>query len=149
MARRIITGRLPERLLRRPLLLACLLGLTLLLGHQLVMATGQHARDMNMGMSPGHSLLAPVAAVLAAPIDSLDIRTTSGGEHPFIGWEGCFAQNGTLPVPLLLLSIGSEPLWWALPLSRPSRGRSGARRFLPLPSLSPMRRRALLQVFLN
>lgn len=134
------------RRLGRPLLLACLLGLALLLGHQFVMASARHAMAMGTEASR-HRVPALAAWPVSAALVAASVREHRGAPT---GGEECLAQLGTLPLMLLLLALvglrgrsrPSPPTVAAPhPWSRP------ARRFHP-PPLAPSRRRALLQVFL-
>lgn len=145
MIRRAVAAKVQGRL-GGPFLLACLLGLALLLGHQLVMASAQHAAEM--GMDRGQvTLTAGTAQVVVGSADDL----TPVDQQPLTGWEACFSQEGLLPTLLLLLTLAG--IWWrcagaTLGDMLPRVGIHIAR-FLHPPPLAPTRRRALLQVFLN
>ncbi len=143
MGRLVAMGRLHGRHGRR-VLLACLFGLILLLGHQLVMATERHATQMGMGHGPSMR-----TSLMAAPTTLLAAGDTDNPQ-PLTTWDECLGQNGVLPLLLLLLAfagtwrLGATSLtaaitrWWGLfSLS------------LHPPPLKPARRRALLQVFRN
>lgn len=145
MVRSAILSRLGGRL-GRPLLLACLLGLALLLGHQLVMAIPRHSMAMGADVSLHRPHATAAWSALTAPVDASD----RGHRGPLTGWEECLTQLGALPLVLLLLAlVGNRgrprralPTIAAVhPWSRP------AHYFHP-PPLEPSRRRALLQVFL-
>ena len=144
MMRRAVAAKVQGGL-GRSFLLACLLGLALLLGHQLVMASPQHATEM--GMDRGRvTLTAGTTQVVAGPTGEL----TPAERQPLSGWEACFSQEGLLPALLSLLTLTS--IWWlcasvTLPAKTPRVGGHIAR-FLHPPPLEPARRRALLQVFL-
>lgn len=134
-----------RRVRGHPLLLACVFGFALLVGHQVVMASARHAADMGM-TRPRAMPTAGTARVVAAPVGDL-----APSEHrPLTGWEACLSQQGLLPTLLLLLALAG--IWWrcagatlADSLSQPD---ARAARFLHPPPLAPARRRALLQVFL-
>ena len=144
MIRRAVAAKVQGRL-GGPFLLACLLGLALLLGHQLVMASAQHAAEM--GMDRGRvTLTAGNAQVVAGQAGEL----TPAERQPLSGWEACFSQEGLPPALLSLLTLVS--IWWlcasvTLPAKIPCVG-SRISRFLHPPPLEPARRRALLQIFL-
>lgn len=145
MVRSAIPARLRRRL-GRPFLLACLLGLALLLGHQLVMATTRHAMEIGADASLHRPHAMAAWPTLTAPIDASD-REHRG---PLTGWEGCLTQLGVLPLLLLLLALIG--LWGrprrALPtVAAPHHWSCPTRCFHP-PPLEPSRRRALVQVFL-
>ncbi len=145
MIRRAVAERLQGRL-GGSFLLACVLSLALLLGHQLVMATSQHAAEM--GMDRGQvALVAMSPEAVTGPADD----TPPVDQRPLTGWEACFSQEGLLPTLLLLLALAG--IWWrlagtTLPDTLPRAGHHVSR-FLHPPPLEPSRRRALLQVFLN
>ena len=135
--------------LARRFLLASLLALALLFGHQLVMATARHAGDMAMGGGLAMPAGATMRAVAAPAHDPPDL-TIPGDRRPLSGWEACFAQYGVLPTLLLLLllaGIGGRVAGATLADMFP--GGAPLARFLHPPPLEPSRRRALLQVFLN
>ena len=134
----------------RHLLLASLLVLVALLGHQLIMASPQHAEGMVMGR--GQSMgAADTAHAVAASADDRTPHPTPGDQQPLSGWAECFSQDGVLPTLLLLLVI--VVLWWrptsTAAIDTLARAGQRAARFLHPPPLEPARRRALLQVFLN
>ncbi len=121
----------------RPVLVACLFVLTLLLGHQLVMTTERHATQMGMGHGPG----------LATTLLAADTTDTP---QPLTSWEECLGQNGVLPLLLFLFALAG--IWRLGHTSRTTAiARQWGQRFLslPPPPLEPGRRRALLQVFRN
>lgn len=133
-----------------PLLLACLLGLALLLGHQLVMASPWHAAAMSMDR--GRVMPAAVTTrVVAVPADDLIPHTTPRDQQPLTRWQECLSQDGLLPALLLLLALAG--IWWRLTSAALadmySRVEEQVARFLRPPPLAPSRRRALLQVFRN
>lgn len=145
MVRRAVAAKLREAL-GRPFLLACLLGFALLLGHQLVMATAQHADAM--GMDRGRvALTAGTTPAVAGPADDL----APVERQPLTGWEACFSQDGLLHTLLLLLTLVG--IWWRCAgttlAALLSRAGNRVARFLHPPPLAPARRRALLQVYLN
>ncbi len=138
----------------RSLLLACLLGLALLglallVGHQLVMASARHV-DI-MVMDPGAVRPSTVTTwAVAAPADDRNPHAIPGNRQPPAGWRACLSPDGVLPGLLLLLACAG--LWGrrasvTLPDTRRHVGARAAR-FPPPPPLEPRRRRALLQVFL-
>lgn len=136
--------------LERSLVLASLLVLAVLLGHQLVMASPQHAADMAMdrGQIMG---AAEVMLAVAVSADDHALAPAPGDRQPSSTWMGCFSQDGILPTLLLLPIIAV--LWWrsrsmGLIDALAQAGRRVARSLHP-PPLEPSRRRALLQVFLN
>lgn len=149
MARRRVADTL-DGSIGRPLLLACLLGLALLLGHQLVMASPWHAEEMSMGRG---SVMLPAVSMpgVAAPADGRNPHATHGDRPPLTGWRECLRQEGVLPALLLLLAFAG--LWWRLasvaPVDLLPRVGEQVAHFLRPPPLEPSRRRALLQVFLN
>ena len=135
--------------LGRPLLLACLLSLALLVGHQLVMASSRHVDTMVM--DPGAVMPSTVTTwAVAAPADDRNPHAIPGNQQPHGGLRACLSQDGVLPGLLLLLAFAG--LWGrrasvTLPDTRLHVGVRAAR-FLRPPPLEPWRRRALLQVFL-
>ena len=131
-----------------PLLPTCLLVLVLFLGHQLLMATPQHALAMDMGRGPDLAL-SPAVQGVATSAAFLAARD-GGGSNPLTGWEECLAQAGVVPLLLLLLTFAD--LWSgrtrAALAGRYARIAARAVRLLHPPPLAPSRRRALLQVFI-
>jgi len=141
MIRRVVAAKAQGRL-GNSFLLACLFVLTLLLGHQLIMASPTHATEMGMDptLTAGSMRVTVESAGDLTPVDRL----------PLTGWEACFSPEGLLPALLSLLTLAS--IWWrcasvTLPAKTPRVGGHIAR-FLHPPPLEPARRRALLQVFL-
>jgi hypothetical protein len=145
MVRPAIPARFGGRL-GCPFLLACLLGLALLLGHQLVMATPRHAMAMGADVSLHRPHAMDAWSALTAPVDASD-REHRG---PLTGWEECLTQLGALPLMLLLLALvglRGRPRRVLPTVAAPHPWPRPARCFHP-PPLEPSRRRALLQVFL-
>lgn len=134
----------------RRLLLASLLVLAVLLGHQLVMASPQHAEGMAMGRGQGMGA-AETTHSIAAEANDRTPYPAPGDRQPPSGWAECFSQEG-VSLTLLLLLI-SAALWWrpasTATIATLARAGQRAARFLHPPPLEPSRRRALLQVFLN
>ncbi len=136
----------------RQVLLAGFLGLTVLLGHLLLMASERHAMDMGMGRGHG-GLTPPVAQALIAPAALLNMRDDAHTPQPLTRWEECLTPAAVLPVLLLLLLLALIGRWRRrngspLGATRPHVWSQG-RFFLHPPPLEPGRRRALLQVFRN
>jgi hypothetical protein len=133
----------------RLLLLASLLVLVAFLGHQLIMASPQHAEGMVMDRGQGMGA-ADTAHAIAASADDRTPHPAPGDRPPLSGWAECFSQDGVLPTLLLILIIVA--LWRpasVAPSASLARAGRRAARFLHPPPLEPARRRALLQVFLN
>lgn len=149
MAQRAVTAKRRGRL-GRPLLLAWLLGLALLLGHQVIMATARHGDDMGMGLDR-IGLTAVTAQAVAAPADQRDSPSTPGDRQPLTGWEECFSQVGLLPALPSLLTLAGMLWLFTSPAAVGMVSWAGEQfsRFLHPPPLAPSRRRALLQVFRN
>jgi len=117
MVRRVRAGQARVQL-GGSLLLACLLGLVLLLGHQLIMVTTDHADAMVMAREPVRG------AVGANPMAEGQAASPSK-RRPLTGWEACFSQEGLLPALLVLLALigvwsrrGSGTLGGATPPTR-------------------------------